>query len=344
MYRSILLTGGGTGGHIFPNIALLPELKTRFDEIFYMGGGGMEKEVAARFGLTFFEVNAPKFKRELTLDNLKMPFELLRSVKTAEKLIAGIKPSAVFSKGGYASLPAVIAARRSDIPAVCHESDFSLGIANRIGKLFGARILTAFPSGAGETVGMPLRAELFHGNRGCALDALGFSGQDPRPYLLVMGGSSGAEAINKAVYSCLDLLLETYNIIHIAGKNRDCSVTRERYRQIEFSDRIQDLYAAADCVVSRAGATAIAELSALKKSALLIPLPKAASRGDQLKNAEYAKTYGASVLFQENLSPQAFLDACARLKSQPPMRECVKAANAEIADICLAEAMKNKDD
>ncbi|MDR3215789.1 MAG: UDP-N-acetylglucosamine--N-acetylmuramyl-(pentapeptide) pyrophosphoryl-undecaprenol N-acetylglucosamine transferase [Clostridiaceae bacterium] len=338
MSELILLTGGGTGGHVFPNIALLPELKPRFREVCYMGGSGMEKEIAARYGLRFFEVNSPKFKRELTFDNFKIPIELLHSVKSARQILAELKPSVIFSKGGYVSLPAVLAAHHLDIPVVCHESDFSLGVANRIAKLSGARLLTAFPIGVGEIVGMPLRTELSNGNRGRAFDALSISGQDTRPYLLIIGGSSGATALNKAVYSCLDILLETYNIIHIAGKNGDFSVTRDRYRQIEFSNDMQDLYAAADCVVSRAGATAVAELSYLKKRALFIPLPKSASRGDQIKNAQYAEQHGAALLFQEDLTPQSFIDACMRLKNLSPMRECVKVANTVVADICASEA------
>ncbi|HPD02272.1 MAG TPA: UDP-N-acetylglucosamine--N-acetylmuramyl-(pentapeptide) pyrophosphoryl-undecaprenol N-acetylglucosamine transferase [Eubacteriales bacterium] len=335
----ILLSGGGTGGHVFPCLALIPELRVYFSDIWYMGGSGIEKEQAALHGIPFFEVESPKLVRKPTPKNLTVPFGLLKARGKAVDILKDLKPSVVFGKGGYASLPAMLAAAKLGIPKIAHESDFSLGLANKIAKAAGARIITAFPIGF-ETVGMPLRREIYFGNRENALKLMKDGYFERKPFLLVVGGSGGAAAINAAVYGALESLLAKYNVIHIAGKGAEFKIRRKGYSELKFSDSIWDLYVAADVVVSRSGATALAELSALRKKAVLIPLPKGRSRGDQVENAEYAKKFGAHVLNQEALNGKSLLAAVEKALASPPMEECLRDGREKIALICFEESKK----
>lgn len=342
--KTIVLTGGGTAGHVLPALAIVPELKKKFDRICYIGGSGVEKTLAMDAELPYFETETAKFRRSLSLKNFAIPFKLIKGVKEATEHLKRLKPAVVFGKGGYVSLPSVIAAKKLGIPVVVHESDFSLGLANKIAeKHFGAKVLTAYPETAAENpsrifVGFPLRDSLFTGQKERAARFLEFDGS--RPVLLVVGGSSGSVAINEAVKAALPKLLETYDVVHVMGKNSLRYSDSPHYKPIAYSEAIENLYALADVVVSRAGAGAVSELSALEKSAVLIPLPAGASRGDQLDNAYYAKKYGAVVLEQADLSTLTLLSAIAEAKSVK-MRPMSPPANKKIADILFAVANGN---
>ncbi len=307
----IVLTGGGTAGHIMPNLALLPLLKTSFDGIYYLGSeSGMEAALAQRAGLTFYALPCAKLRRSLSVKNLALPFTVLKGIREAKRLLKKLKPDVVFSKGGYVALPVVFAAASLKIPVVAHESDVTMGLANRLSAPKCKRICLTFdvpgrkPANSVVT-GTPLRRQLYRGNPDTALAAAGFDRK--RPVILVLGGSSGARAINNAVEGARHMLND-FNVIHIAGKGTKPLPNGGNYFRIEFAHDIENYLAAADLVVSRAGAGTVCELLALKKPMLLIPLPKTASRGDQLQNAGLLKERGlAWVLPQEQLTPQTLL-------------------------------------
>lgn len=341
--KTVVLTGGGTAGHVIPLIALLPELEKRFDKIYFIGGCGPEKELAKKAGLTYFQTQTIALKRSFSPKNLAIPFILEKGVCQAEAHLENVNPSVVIGKGGYASLPTMLAAKRLGVPSVAHESDLTVGLANKIAcKFGGALLLTSFPEtkGFGRTVytGFPLRESLSEGNKFQAAKSLDLNLD--KPVLLVMGGSSGAEAINKAVALALDKLLAQFNVVHIVGKRNPLPPLRQNYRPLSYSDDVQNLYALADVVVSRAGAGAVSELSYLKKSVVLIPLPSKASRGDQLDNARYAQSFGAVVLEQQNLTPDTLLSAVCQARNVK-MRPLSTPANKIIADILVSEANGN---
>lgn len=316
--NNIILTGGGTAGHITPNIALLPYLNEKFDNVYYVGSeNGMERSIADKNGLPFYSVPCAKLVRKFTLKNLAIPFTLFKGVKKAGKLIDELKPNVIFSKGGYVGLPTVIAAKKRGIPVIAHESDYSVGLANKISAKFCKTVLTSFPETAltvknGKAVGSPIRRELFSVTRRDGLNYFGLSGD--RPVLLVTGGSLGAKAINDVLRKSVEELLKTFDIIHICGKGNLGKRKLKGYIQTEFTDKMEYAFACADICVSRAGANTVFEIASLKIPALLIPLPKTVSRGDQILNAEYFKNLGlAEVLYQEDLTPKTLVTAVNRL-------------------------------
>lgn len=338
----IVLTGGGSGGHVIPSLAMLPELKRTFDKIIYVGGAGIERTLAKKEGLGYFEINTAGFDRKHFFKNFKTPFLLIGAVKECKKYFRSLQPDVVFGKGGYIQLPAVIAARMLHIPVVCHESDLSLGLSNRIASKLGAVILTGFNKTATLNhnfvcTGFPLRRNLFSGNKTEIYEK--YSLDTSKKVLLVMGGSLGATAINDILEKTLPTLLRSYNVLHITGKSKNKVKKTDGYYPIEYTDKINDFFAAADVVVSRAGAGAVSELSALNKAVVFIPLPKTSSRGDQLLNAEVAAEHGATVLLQENLTVDNFINAiykCRRLMTPVAPR-----GNRKISDILTAFAEKH---
>lgn len=345
--KRVVLTGGGTGGHIYPCLALLPELNKRGFAVTYVGGEGdtPEKRAAERAGLPYFGLPVIKLNRSLSpsafFNNLKIPFLLPEYVSEAVELAKKIKPDVVFSKGGYASLPFTLAALKLNIPVICHESDLTEGVANKLAAKRGARLLAANPhSDFGEFVGMPLRRELFSISKEQALKKLKTTGVDVengKKTVLVVGGSSGAKTLNELIEKNLIMLTEKYNVIHLYGNKSDyVPKIVKGYLALPYSDDMPVLYAAADLVISRAGATAVAEISALKKRAIFIPLPKRASRGDQIYNAELAKEYGAISLLEDDTLNGRFLPALDKCFSAPPMRPIFDDSNGKIADIINA--------
>ncbi|MEG1608381.1 MAG: UDP-N-acetylglucosamine--N-acetylmuramyl-(pentapeptide) pyrophosphoryl-undecaprenol N-acetylglucosamine transferase [Clostridia bacterium] len=313
---NIALTGGGTAGHIMPNIALLPQLKQTFDKILYIGSAtGLESKICNQHNINFLSCGSIKFNRAHLLKNFKIPFLLPRYVSEAKKILKTNNIDVVFSKGGYVALPVVLAARSLSIPVVCHESDSSLGVANKITSFFADKTITSFPTSKKKFsyIGNPLRQEIFSSDPIKIKKSLAL--KQNLPTLLIVGGSLGAQAINDTVYQSLDILCPQYNVIHICGKNFT-PIVRPNYHQLDFVDNISDYYAVADYVVARCGASLSGELSALNKQVLYIPLPSLASRGDQIKNAEYlqVKQY-ALVLSQESLSPATLCQSLQTLKS-----------------------------
>lgn len=307
--KKIVLTGGGTAGHCIPCLALLPELKRNFDAIYYIGSEkGMEKKLVEKF-LPYFSVDCVKLERNLSPKNLLIPFTLIKGITKARKILKKISPDVVFSKGGYVSLPTVFAAKSLKIPIISHESDLSIGLANKITAKYCEKVLTSFPETAkklpnGEFVGSPIRKELFLIGKNEGLDFFGFSGR--KPILLIIGGSSGAKAINFAVKSAKNDLIRNFDIIHVCGKSTELPRKSDSYKPFVFLNEISYAFAAADICVSRAGSNSAFELLAKEIPTLFIPLSTNASRGDQIENAEYFRQKGlADILYQSDLTGES---------------------------------------
>ncbi len=303
--KTIVLTGGGSAGHVTPHFALLDNLKNHFDNIYYIGSkNGIEKTLVKEKGIPYFSIETTKLKRKLTLENLKIPFVFIKSVSDAKELLLKLKPDVVFSKGGFVGLPVTVACKKLSIPVIIHESDKTLGLANKIASRFAKHTLTTFNDTAntvdnGVFVGAIVRDELFFCDKETAKKSYGI--KSDKPVLLITGGSLGAKRINQAVISNLDKLLKKFNILHVVGKGNLSNVKKDGYYQVEFTD-MKNAYNACDICVSRAGSNTLFELLALKIPTLVIPLPKSESRGDQLDNAEYFYKKGLCMrLFQEDI-------------------------------------------
>ena len=318
--KKIVLTGGGTAGHVTPNIALMPALKEAGYEITYIGSKkGMEKGLIEATGTKYYGISSGKLRRYFDWKNFSDPFRVMNGFFEAKRILRKIKPDVIFSKGGFVSVPVVLAAKALHIPTVIHESDMTPGLANRIALRGATTVCCNFP----ETVekiqgnraiwtGTPIRQELFSGDANRGLSFCGFDSANDKPVLLIIGGSQGSVFINNAVRGSLDELLKDFRIIHLCGKgNLDESLkNREGYAQYEFiSKELPDLFAAADIIISRAGANAIFELLALKKPNILIPLGLNASRGDQILNARSFEKQGFSkVLEEESVTAELLTD------------------------------------
>ena len=313
---TIVLTGGGTAGHVTPALALLPELRKTFDRIVFVGGNGIEKRLAEAHNLEFYELPVIKFDRSHLLKNAKIPLVLTKGINAAVKLFKNIQPDVVFSKGGYVALPSCFAAARLKIPLVIHESDFSLGLANKLSARFATSVITSFAeTEGGKFIGNPVRREILRGNKGRASEKYRLN--PSKPTLLVFGGSTGAEALNNVVYKGLNKFTETYNLLHISGKSGDLSKKSSDYHQFEYSDDIADLYAISDFVVCRAGSNTLSELACLGKRCIVVPLPKGNSRGDQLDNAvSYKKRGFVEILPQDELFVETLLAKLEEIKGK----------------------------
>jgi len=317
--KKILLTGGGTAGHVTPNIALLPRLRELGYEISYMGSyEGIEKKLIEEFEVPYYGISSGKLRRYFDPKNFSDPFKVVKGYFQAKKLLKKLKPNIVFSKGGFVSVPVVMAAKKCKIPCIIHESDITPGLANKLAIPSATKVCANFP----ETLnylpkekavltGSPIRKELFTGNKIKGLDFCGFTAN--KPVLLVIGGSTGAASVNNAIRDLLPTLLQKFQVIHLCGKGKtdEAFNGREGYVQFEYINKeLKDLFAAADVIVSRAGANAICELLALKKPNILIPLSAAASRGDQILNAESFERQGFSyVLKEEDVTNETLLSA-----------------------------------
>ena len=321
--KHIVLTGGGTAGHVTPNMALVPRLRELGYEISYIGSkDGIEKKLISEMGIPYYGVSTGKLRRYLSLKNVSDPFKVLLGTAEARSVLKKIRPDVVFSKGGFVAVPVVTAASRLGIPAIIHESDMTPGLANRLCISKAVKVCCNFPETAAYlpadkavVSGTPIREELMNGSAEKAREFCGFTAE--KPVILAVGGSLGSVAINNAIRSNLPALLEKYQVIHLCGKdNLDPSLDgTPGYVQYTFIKKeLADLFALADLVVSRAGANAICELCALAKPNLLIPLSAAASRGDQLLNAaSYEKQGFSMVLQEEDITPERFLSDIDRL-------------------------------
>ena len=316
--KQIILTGGGTAGHVTPNIALLPSLAAAGYQVTYIGSyTGIEKQLIEDLGITYYGISSGKLRRYKSWKNLTDPFRVIAGYFQSRKLIRKIKPDIVFSKGGFVSVPVVLAASHKHIPVIIHESDMTPGLANKIALRGATKICCNFP----ETVkllpadkavltGTPIRRELLNGSRDAGFAFTGLS--DDKPILLMMGGSTGSRAVNAGLRSALPQLLKEFHVIHLCGKgNLDSTLAQPGYIQYEYiSDELKDLFAISDIVLSRAGANAICELLSLKKPNILVPLPAAVSRGDQILNANSFKKQGFSyVLEEEKLNADTLMAA-----------------------------------
>lgn len=321
--KRIILTGGGTAGHVTPNIALLPRLKELGYDIQYIGSyTGIEKELIEPFGIPYHGISSGKLRRYFSVQNFTDPFRVLKGFREAHKLIRQLKPDVIFSKGGFVSVPVVLAGKRCKVPVIIHESDMTPGLANKIAIPSAAKVccnfpetLKSLPEGKAVLTGSPIRQELLSGNKIAAMDMCHFTSD--KPVILVIGGSLGAVAVNNAVREALPELLKDFQIIHLCGKGKmDESLKDvEGYCQFEYiKNELRNLFALADIVISRAGANAICELLALHKPNLLIPLSANASRGDQILNARSFERQGFSlVLEEEQLTKETLLNAVKNL-------------------------------
>lgn len=306
--KKIILTGGGTAGHVTPNLALLPSLKELGYEIRYIGSyQGMEKKLIEGAGIPYEGISSGKLRRYFDLKNFSDPFRVIKGYAEALKIMKSFKPDVVFSKGGFVAVPVVLAAKHYKIPTIIHESDITPGLANKICIPSAKKVccnfpetLSYLPEEKAVLTGSPIREELLKGDR---LSGLQYTHLSPdRPIILVIGGSLGSVKVNTAVRSILPRLLETFQVIHICGKEHldDSLIGTPGYVQYEYVDKpLKHLLAAADVVISRAGANSICELLALRKPNLLIPLSAAASRGDQILNAKSFQKQGFSAVLEE---------------------------------------------
>ena len=289
--KHIVLTGGGTAGHVTPNIALIARLKEEGYKISYIGSyTGIEKTLIEEQGIPYYGISSGKLRRYFDLKNFTDPFRVLKGFGEARKLLKKLQPDIVFSKGGFVSVPVVVAAGRLKIPTIIHESDMTPGLANRLCIPSAVKVCCNFPEtkshlpeGKAVVTGTPIRQELLPGDPQKGRDFTGFTSD--KPVILIIGGSLGAQAVNTAVRNILPQLLPEFQVVHLCGKGKkDESLTGlTGYVQYEYIEKeLADLFAMADIVISRAGANAICELQALKKPNLLIPLSANASRGDQI--------------------------------------------------------------
>ncbi len=310
--RRIVLTGGGTAGHVTPNIALIEALREENWEIHYIGTqNGMERDLISRLSdVEYHSVPSGKLRRYFDIKNFTDPFKVLAGSVKAAHLIGQIKPNIVFSKGGFVSVPVVYGAWLHRVPVIVHESDMTSGLANRLSAPFSCAVCTTFPEAAkaagakGVCTGTPMRRDLFMGRREEGLRICGFSGT--RPVLMMTGGSLGAQAVNAALREALPQLTRVFDVAHLCGRgNLDDSLNNfTGYRQFEYMrEEMAHVYAMSDVIVSRAGSNTLCEILALNKPALLIPYPKGASRGDQILNAESFRARGmCHVLMQEDMT------------------------------------------
>ncbi|MDD3367907.1 MAG: undecaprenyldiphospho-muramoylpentapeptide beta-N-acetylglucosaminyltransferase [Lachnospiraceae bacterium] len=309
MAKKIVLTGGGSAGHVTPNIALMPKLKELGYEISYIGSyEGIEKRLISDFDIPYYGVSTGKLRRYFDPKNFTDPFRVIKGFSEAHKILKEIQPDVVFSKGGFVSVPIVRAASFLKIPCIIHESDMTPGLANKLCIPVAYKICCNFPEtlkGLPEEkavlTGSPIREELMKGNKIAALDLCGFTAT--KPVGMVIGGSLGASSVNKIIRDALPKLLEDFQIVHICGKDKidNLLLNTPGYKQFEYLKAdLKDVFALADMVISRAGANAICELLALKKPNILIPLPSSSSRGDQLLNARSFETQGFSLVINED--------------------------------------------
>lgn len=337
--KTIVLTGGGTAGHVTPNIALIPILKKEGWNIQYIGSNnGIEKQLIIKENIPYHGISSGKLRRYVSLENLKDPFKVVKGLFDAYRILRKLKPNVVFSKGGYVTVPVVLAAKLLGIPVIIHESDITPGLANKIASKGASVICVNFPETLkyvgekGILTGTPIREELFRGDpekgrRLCKFTTM-------KPVLLMMGGSLGSVKINKCLREALEELTHDFNIVHICGKgNVDESLQgKEGYCQFEYvGDELPHLFAMTDLMLSRAGANALAEITALQIPNLLIPLSQNASRGDQILNANSMKKSGYSlVLIEEALTKDTLLKSLLELKNN---RQHYKSAMKDAMDV-----------
>jgi len=318
--KKILLTGGGTAGHVTPNMALLPKLRKLGFEVHYAGTRmGIEDKLITREGVPFHAISAGKLRRYFDMRNFTDLFLIAAGFFQSLALLMMIRPAIVFSKGGFVSCPVVWAAWLLRIPAVIHESDITPGLANRLSIPFAKKVCYSFPETAAcldkrkaVHTGLPVREFLLGGNAPEGRRICGFTSD--KPLILVMGGSTGSKVLNRVLREALPELSENFNVCHICGRG-NLGEPYEGYVQFEYvNDELPHIFAACHLFIGRAGATTLFELLAMRRPGLLIPLSSGASRGDQILNAASFERQGFSIVIkQEELSVAALVAGVKRL-------------------------------
>ncbi|WP_029323740.1 undecaprenyldiphospho-muramoylpentapeptide beta-N-acetylglucosaminyltransferase [Butyrivibrio sp. AE3004] len=356
MSKKIVLTGGGTAGHVTPNMALIPELKEIGYEISYVGSHeGIEKKLIADFHIPYYSISTGKLRRYFDPKNFSDPFRVMKGFFEARQLLKKIKPDVVFSKGGFVSVPVIRAAATLGIPCVLHESDMTPGLANKLSFSSAKTICCNFPEtlellppNKAVLTGTPIRKELMRGSKEAGKEFCGF--KDDKPVIMVTGGSLGAQSINETIRYALPRLLPSFNIVHLCGKEKmdNLKLNVEGYKQFEYvKNEMKDIFAMADVVVSRAGANAICELAALRKPNVLIPLSAKSSRGDQIINAKSFEQQGFSVVIDneeldEDILVESIFDVYEnREKYIKKMSESNQSGATETILKIIEEASKN---
>lgn len=339
----IVLTGGGTAGHVTPNMALIEALKQAKWQIDYVGSpDGVEKSMVTAISIPYHAVSNGKLRRYFSLKNFFDPLKILLGIFQSYHLMRKLKPDVVFSKGGFVAFPVVVGAWLNRIPIIAHESDLTPGLANRLSFPFVDKICVTFASAKKhfkdqdkvEVTGTPIRSQLFQGKKEIGLKLCGFN--ERKPCLLIIGGSQGASALNQCIRQGLKELSASFQVIHLCGKGKlDAALLKcKGYCQFEYAnEELAHLFAAADLVVSRSGANSLYEILALGKPHVLIPLSQKVSRGDQIHNARYFQQQGISVVIdEESLTPQTLLDAVHEVNAHLEDRiEKIKALHIESA-------------
>ncbi len=320
--KKIVLTGGGTAGHVTPNIALIPKLIKEGYEIHYIGSKtGVEKNLITslddNLNVKYYSISSGKLRRELNFENVKDVFKVTKGILEANKLIKKIKPDVIFSKGGYVVVPVVLAGKKQNVPVIIHESDYTPGLANKIAIPFAKTVCTSFEStqkfikkATVVHTGPPIREEIKEGDKTIGKDLCNFKNE--KPVIMLMGGSLGAKKLNETLRKALkQSKLNNYNVIHLTGKgNLDETLTYDNYKQFDYvGEEMAHLLSFANIVITRGGANAIFELLSIKKPNIIIPLSLKASRGDQIQNAkEFSEKGYSKVIFEEDLNTDLLLE------------------------------------
>lgn len=336
--KKIMFCGGGSAGHVIPNIAVLEYLNGSYEAV-YLGTEGIEKQICADSGVRFIPFDAVKLVRGKLACNLAIPFKLYKSCSQCREILIKEQPDLLFCKGGYASLPPALAAAKLDIPILTHESDLTPGVANKIIARKAKKTLTSFQTTSkmfknGVYTGSPMRENLFGRDKLKAKKRFGF---DLRPTVLVFGGGSGARVINQTIRKILKQLCEKYNVLHICGKGNLTDETYYGYKQLEFCEDMGEIYACADYAVARCGSNSAHELIAMKIPTLFIPLQNGATRGDQVKNAEYFKALGlCRVLDEDKLGEQSLYENIEILIKDEKLKTALKHSRIECGNRNIA--------
>lgn len=341
--KTIVFTGGGTAGHVTPNIAIINEIKNENLDIHYIGSKkGIEKELIEKQNIPYYSISSGKLRRYIDMENFKDIFRVIKGCFEARKILKKLKPNLVFSKGGFVSVPVIIAASTMKIPIFIHESDITPGLANKISQRFATKIFVSFkeaakyfPESKVQAIGSPIRKDLLKGSSDKGKRYLDF--HSAKPILTIMGGSLGSKKINDVVRANLSALTEQFQIVHICGKNNlDPSLEGlNGYRQFEYvHEELSDILAATDYVITRGGSNAIFEFLALEIPMLIIPLGLNQSRGDQILNAKSFEEQGFSLtLKEEDITEKTFLNSVHRLKeSNELIKSTMKEYNANQTD------------
>lgn len=302
---NIVLTGGGTAGHVIPNLALVKELEKHFDNIYYIGSDKEnEKTLVEKYNIPYYSIDAPKFIRQMTLKNLSIPYKMVKSIQESKKLLKSLNADVVFSKGGYIALPVVIASHKLGLKTIIHESDTSMGLANKISARYCDKICTSFDfqnsSDKYVYTGSPIREEFLSPQKRNYF-------KNNNPTILVIGGSQGSKYINDFIYENINIITQKYNVIHICGAKKSQTINNPNYMQIEFSNDIATLISSSDIVLTRGGSNALFEILTVGKPMIIVPLANKASRGEQIDNAKYFMQHNLGC-YMPTLEISCFMD------------------------------------